>query len=46
MKLILVTDDGEVLDWTFITREELVNISSVGALALIKGLQFGDAEGE
>lgn len=41
MKILLVSDKGEVLDSADITREELINLSSVGAYALIGDLQFG-----
>lgn len=44
MKIIITTDDGEVLDSVDITREEFDNLSSLGALALLDDFSIGDAQ--
>ena len=41
MKLLLVSNEGEVLDYTEISREEWDNLSPQGALALVQGMSPG-----
>lgn len=43
MKIMIISNDGEVLDSAEISREEWDNLTPTGAFALIDGLQVGSA---
>ena len=44
MKIILASDDGEVLDSEHITREEFLNLNALGAQHLLANMSIGDAK--